>query len=97
MTVNVVIGFDGTVDKWEYMLNICTPRWLEHNGQHSGPIWGRHLLIVNFFNPKEIRDAIEEMVAKCESNTLEKIHEKLCRYFAWEYEDYQLEAPPSMP
>jgi len=24
----------------DYSLGICTPTWLDHNGQHAGPIWG---------------------------------------------------------
>lgn len=87
--VHLTIGPDDQEGGHNYSFSLCTPTWLDHNGQNQGPIWGRHLLIVNQFDPKEIRAAIEKIIAQCRRDDWAETAVVLSRFFAWEFEDYQ--------
>lgn len=87
--VHLTIGPDDQDGGHDYSLGVCTPTWLNHTGQHAGPIWGRHLLIVNEFDAGEIRKAIENMIVQCQRPDWAETASVLARYFAWEFEDYQ--------
>jgi hypothetical protein len=73
----------------DYTFGICTPDWLSHQVHVTGPLWGRHLLVVNQFAPTEIRAAIQKAVARCEREDWAETYVVLSRIFAWEFEDYQ--------
>lgn len=87
--VHLTIGPSDPEGGHDYSLSVCTPTWLDHNGQHLGPIWGRHLLIVSHFDAGEIRKAIENMITQCQRTSWAETSVVLARYFAWEFEDYQ--------
>lgn len=55
----------------------------------EGPVCKRHMLIVNRFDAREIRDSIEKIIAKSDRPTFEESSNILAKFFAWEYEDYQ--------
>ena len=86
---SVTIGEVDNVAADDYSLGICTPAWLDHHIQNVGPISGRHLLIVNRFDAKEIRASIEEIINQCERPASAETYAVLARFFAWEFEDYQ--------
>jgi Immunity protein 8 len=73
----------------DYTVQIGTPRAFDHRGQHEGPMWGRHYMIVNHFDAAEIRAAIEKKIAECARPTFEETALVLSRFFYWEFEDYQ--------
>ncbi len=83
------IGPDDEDGSHIFDLSIGTPRAFDHRGQHEGPIWGRHHMIVNRFDAAEIRAAIEKKVAECARPTFEETALVLSRFFQWEFEDYQ--------
>lgn len=74
----------------DYSLYVCTPTWLDHSIENKGPIWGRHLLLVNYFDEKQIRTSIENIITKCERSDWVETSAVLARFFAWEFEDYQV-------
>lgn len=88
--VSLTIGPDDQDGGHDYSFNVCTPRWLDHNGQNRGPIWGRHLLIVNQFVPEEIRSSVEKIIIQCTRNDWTETAVVLSRFFAWEFEDFQV-------
>lgn len=51
---------------------------------------GRHILIVNRFDAEEICIAIERMISQCQRTSWAETSVVRARYFAWEFEDYQL-------
>jgi hypothetical protein len=90
VTVSLTIGGEGDTGGSDYSLGICTPTWLDHNIQNTGPLSGRHLLIVNRFDAVEIRASIEKIIRQCERENPAETNTVLARFFAWEFEDYQL-------
>ena len=79
---------------------VCTPRWFEENIMAKRPthpteetvhnnIFGRHYLFVHSFDETEIRNEIEELVARVSGGTWNTGARLLSRYLAWEYEDNQ--------
>ena len=70
-----------------FQLFVCTPEWLCKN--HWQPEIIRHMLIVRKYNYDEIVKTINEYIDKCSDENWEEIANKLSRYFAWEFEDYQ--------
>jgi hypothetical protein len=87
--LSIRIGFDDEEGSSDFGFQVGTPRAFDHRGQHEGPIWGRHHLIVNFFDATEIRTAVEKKVAECARSTVEETNLILSRFFHWEFEDYQ--------
>ncbi len=88
--INLRIGSDIEEGTSDYHFQIGTPRAFDHAIQHEGPMWGRHYMIVNYFDAAEIRAAIEKKVAECARQTFEETLQVLARYFHWEFEDYQI-------
>ena len=87
--VMITIGPNKQPGGHDYNLSICTPIFLDHYIQNSGPMWGRHTLIVNQFDDKKVMKAILTMIEKCERPTWEETAVVLARHFAWEFEDYK--------
>jgi hypothetical protein len=83
------IGPDNADGHHDYWFQIGTPRAFDHKIQNEGPMWGRHYMIVNYFNASEIRSVIEKKVAECARPTFEETALVLSRFFHWEFEDYQ--------
>jgi Immunity protein 8 len=88
LSIDMTIGPDNQAGGHDYSLGVCTPRWLNHNVQKEGSIWGRHLLVVNHYDAQEIRAAIEKMIDQCERSDWAQTSVVLSRFFSWEFEDY---------
>lgn len=86
---SLTIGGEGEAGGSDFSLGICTPTWLEHHIQNTGPLSGRHLLIVNCFDAARIRAHIEKIISQCERADPAETNALLGRFFAWEFEDYQ--------
>lgn len=89
LLVHLTIGPADQDGGHDYSVGVCTPTWLEHNMQHDGVVWGRHLLIVDSFDAKKIKQSIKEIIGKCERSDWKQTSVVLGRYLAWEFEDYQ--------
>ena len=87
--VSLTIGGEGEAGGSDYSLGICTPAWLDHHVKNSGPLSGRHLLIVNRFDAAEVLASIEKIITQCERENSVETNAVLARFFAWEFEDYQ--------
>jgi hypothetical protein len=86
---SLTIGGEYELGGSDYSLGICTPTWLDHQVQNSGPLSGRHLLVVNRFDAAEVRAAIQKIINQCERESPAETNTMLARFFAWEFEDYQ--------
>ncbi|WP_422649924.1 Imm8 family immunity protein [Cupriavidus sp. H18C1] len=40
-------------------IQVCTPNWLKSQCTAQGPLWGRHMLIVDIYNYNVIKTHIE--------------------------------------
>lgn len=77
-------------------VTVCTPKRLEKLCRKDGFVWGRHHLIVPYFDLERIRSIFTKFVNNCSGLTWREIGPKLARLGAWEFEDYQ-ESGPSTP
>ncbi|SEU47800.1 Immunity protein 8 [Nonomuraea wenchangensis] len=68
---------------------ICTPDYLQKQVRESGIVDGRHHLIIDTFDHQKIEYYIQKRVASIESETWDRLAEKLGRIGLWEYEDYE--------
>lgn len=84
--VTLCIGPDDEIGSEYFDLKICTPKWLV---KHCWvPEIFRHTLIVRKYDLEEITKTINEYIEKCNCDTWWETAQKLSRYFAWEFEDY---------
>lgn len=82
------VGYEDEESSTTFTVAVCSFTWLAHNYSQNGPLWGRHLLIVGQYDVVEIEAAISLRVQACVCDTWDKTVQLLCRYFAWEFEDY---------
>jgi hypothetical protein len=68
---------------------VCNPKWIAEKIQKSGPLIGRHYLIVSDFNFAEIKNTILGFAEQCEGSNWDEVAEKLSRLGHWEFEDYR--------
>jgi hypothetical protein len=70
-------------------VTVCTPKWLSRKARQSGPIIGRHLLIVEPLVIEDVERFLKEQVERLEAPDWRSLGEKLGRIGLWEFEDYR--------
>lgn len=89
VTASLTIGPEDREVGSDYSIEICTPLWLDHHIQQSGPVVGRHMLVVNDFDAGEIRHRIENIISQCEVGSEAETQNRLGRFFFWDFEDFE--------
>lgn len=87
--LNLVIGLENVDGGHLFQVGICTASWLEHQVLVKDFYIPRHMIIVNFFDYELIKSKINGIIDGAERPTWEQSLQILCRFFSWEYEDYQ--------
>ncbi|MCO8251929.1 Imm8 family immunity protein [Comamonas thiooxydans] len=87
--LNLTIGLENIDGGDLFQVGICTTSWLEHQTLAKDFYIPRHMIIVNEFDYKLIKSTIDEIISSAERPTWEQSLQILCRFFSWEYEDYQ--------
>jgi hypothetical protein len=75
---------------------VCTPRWLERWVRESGPVVGRHHLIVERFAATTIAHYLLTAVEAEEAPTWRELASRIGRLGKWEFEDYQPTRSPDV-
>jgi hypothetical protein len=83
------IGIEGEKGAHLFQIQICTPEYLSRQISSSGPMWGRHMLIVQNYNAAEIRLMLERYLETCVGADWNEIGPKVARIGHWEFEDYK--------
>lgn len=86
LDINILIGPDDELGSEYFGCRICTPSWLAKH--YAGPVILRHTMIVDSYEFRSIREAIEQAVQRSACPTWRETATKLSRYFSWEFEDY---------
>lgn len=73
-----------------FRLFVCTPEWLKNEHGWKSAKWGRHILIVSEYDLDMIRAEIGQCVESCTGEDWPTIAQKIARFAAWEFDDYQL-------
>jgi len=87
--IRVLAGPAGEQGEESFDLNVCTPQWLQGQVARTGPIVGRHLLIVDRWDIELVERAVSDLVAGVEADDWDSIAGKLSRIGRWEFEDYR--------
>ncbi|MEV6604365.1 immunity 8 family protein [Kutzneria sp. NPDC051319] len=87
--VQLLAGPNDGPGEESFDFEVCTPAWLADRVRESGPLNGRHLVIVDRFHWPTIRACFERLVNQCTGATWSEVTEKLSRYGHHEFEDYQ--------
>jgi len=86
------IGLKGEEAADIFQIVVSTPQGMQGKARPgSNIIDDRSTLIVERYDREEVRRHLEEVVAKCDSDSQIEWQWKLQRYFRWEYEDYVVE------
>lgn len=86
--LRMLIGPADTEGEEIFDLTVCTPGWLADRVS-SGPVSGRHMLIVQSIDLEQIKKFLTAAVAELDEPEWDSLADKLSRIGAWEYEDYQ--------
>lgn len=87
--IRAYIGPQGEAGSEAFDIQVCTPDWLKSQCAAEGPMWGRHMLIVETYDYDAIKGLIERYVESSEGDDWASIAGKLSRIGAWEFEDYR--------
>jgi Immunity protein 8 len=83
------IGPEGVEGSNLFQVGVCTVTWLAHQLSIKNACTLRHMIVVESFDFELIKKTINEIIEKAERSSWEESVSILCRYFAWEFEDYQ--------
>lgn len=86
--IQVLAGPAGAEGAESFDIEVVTPKRLAARIRETGPVGGRHLLIVNHYDYESIARWIERAVSSCEGSDWNEVAEKLGRFGRWEFEDY---------
>ncbi len=86
IAVAVEIGPENADGGDTYSLTVSSKRWLSEH--YREPIFCRHLLIVDEYDPQEIKAQISRVVSDVERSSWRELAEYFSRFFKWEFEDY---------
>lgn len=89
LLVQVIAGPHAGEGEESFDVAVVTPTHLAKRLSRSGPLSGRHLLIVDRFDADAIQRWLERAVAGCTGATWKKTANKLSRIGHWEFEDYE--------
>jgi hypothetical protein len=73
----------------DFRLLVCTPEWLRNEYGWKKAISGRHMLIVFEYNLDVIKAELDRFIESCAGEDWPTIVQKIARFAAWEFEDYQ--------
>jgi hypothetical protein len=83
------IGPEGVEGSDLFQVGVCTTTWLAHQLSSQSAYVLRHMILVESFDFELIKKTVHEIIKNAERSSWEESVQVLCRYFAWEFEDYQ--------
>jgi hypothetical protein len=86
--VQMIAGPAGEAGEESFQFEVCSPGWLREQAR-SGPVSGRHYVIVDRFDWPALRAYFDDLVAGCTGADWSEVTAKLSRYGLWEFEDYR--------
>lgn len=86
--IRILAGPVGEAGEESFDLNVCTPLWLQAEVARSGPIGGRHLLIVERWDAETVVRSLRELFTAGEADDWSALTQRLGRIGYWEFEGY---------
>lgn len=87
--IQAMVGPAGALGEESFDLIVCTPAWLLETVERSGPLIGRHHIIVARFDYDELEGLIRSFCDRCDGATWQEVAAKVARLGGWEFEDYR--------
>lgn len=88
ISVRLIVGPVGGSGGDSFDLMVCTPTWIGRRILETGPVVGRHFLLVNHFSGREIKDFLRRQVGSLDGKDWKELAGKIGRIGMWEFEDY---------
>lgn len=88
ISLDLEIGLKGETASNMFHVKVATPEALRSR-QHEYVIARNRTLVIDEFDFKKLREAIQEIMQSCSKQTWEESCICLQRFFQWEYEDYR--------
>jgi hypothetical protein len=76
----------------DFRVFVCTPAWLRNECTRKKGVWGRDILIVGEYDLDTIKTELRLLVENCAGEEWTDVAQKIARFAAWEFENYQSEA-----
>jgi hypothetical protein len=92
LSIRLEVGLVGSDATDLFDLFVCTPYWIKERLAQEGAAWGRHTLLIPKYDYDLIVQAITKRTDACQGKDWPEIANKLARFTAWEFEDYQQSA-----
>jgi hypothetical protein len=86
--IRVMAGPSDAPGAESFDVNVCTPGWLQREVSRTGPMAGRHLLVVDTWDAPTVARTIKDLFSSVTGDDWSAIGEKLSRLGYWEFEDY---------
>ena len=86
--VQAIIGLENESGEESFDFIVCSVKWLHEFLSDKSFVFGRHYLIVSYYNYDIIWDAINTLCQKIPGGSWKEIAEQLGKYGRWEFEDY---------
>jgi Immunity protein 8 len=83
------IGPESVEGSHLFQVGFCTVTWLAQQLSVKKKYVLRHMILVEKFDFELIKQTVHEIIDTAERPSWNESLEILCRYFAWEFEDYQ--------
>jgi hypothetical protein len=87
--VQMMVGPSDGPGEESFDVVVCTTRWLDSRLEEEGVIWGRHHLIVSFFDLSDVLGLLRRRVESESADTWDELAHRLARVGQWEFEDYR--------
>lgn len=86
--VQAMIGPAGEIGEESFDFVVCTPKWLAQSLRKDDYVFGRHYLLVEYYDYDIIFSALISLCQGITGSSWRQVAEQLGRYGKWEFEDY---------
>jgi len=86
--VQAMVGQENGLGEESFNFLVCTVDKVTAALQKDGFLFGRHYLLVEYYNYQIIFDVIDSLCNRISGSSWQEVAEKLGRFGHWEFEDY---------
>ncbi|WZO43478.1 immunity 8 family protein [Microbacterium sp. LWO13-1.2] len=87
--IRLLIGPDIGPGEESFDILVCTPRWLARRVEESGPILGRHMLVMSSLNLSEAVRVLRTAAESVSGEMWRDVVFELAQIGFWEFQDYR--------
>jgi hypothetical protein len=88
-SLQLEVGAAGSRGADIFEVIVVTPDWVRRAVKDSGPLVGRHYLVMDPFDIHEALAFITRKIEALEGETWDELSDRISRFGHWEFEDYK--------